>query len=148
MRYILSIFLFSFLYSQEVVINVYSDNVSVYSSDGCIVYGVQFDAYVSDDFAISMDLCYMNTPEPNSVRVICFDFGGQCITDLFDYTGGLEITDVIVAGENGSQLEDVSIEYEIDEGDVNSDGDINVLDVVQLVNLVFDNSYNFYGANS
>jgi len=145
-RYILSIvflstFLFSFLYSQEVVINVYSDNVSVYSSDGCIVYGVQFDAYVSDDFAISTDLdCYMQASEPNSVRVLCFDLGGQCLTDLFDYTGGLEISEVIVAGPNGSSLEDVSIEYEIDEGDLNADGILDVIDIVYLVNLILDDN--------
>ena len=36
----------------------------------------------------------------------------------------------------------IRIDYSLIHGDINSDGDINILDVVSLINLVLNNDYN------
>ena len=127
--------------AQEAIVNVYEDNIAL-SSDECITYGVQFDALVSDDFNIANeDLCNCNQSD-NLLRCLCFKMDGGCINQLFFYFGNIySIHDVIVAGPNGITLE-YSIVYHYQNGDLNSDQLIDVLDVLVGISLIVDEIYN------
>jgi len=68
--------------------------------------------------------------------------------DLFSFNIFSDFTNVLIANSNYNNLESNDIIFSIltEElnllGDVNFDGNLNVLDVVILVNLIFENEYN------
>ena len=128
--------------TQDAILNVYEDNIVLSSSGECITYGVQFDAFVSYDFNITNEApCNCNQSDV-LLRCICFKMDGTCINQLFFYLGNIDsIDDVIVAGPNGVALE-YSIVYHYQNGDLNSDQMLDLLDVLVGVSLIVDEIYN------
>ena len=128
------------LFSQSAGIYVFDNHVDIVS-DG-IVSGVQMTLTHDEDFSIELEPFYISeymTQDNSTILVIASEsnVGGQ----LFSYSGDIFIEEIIVAMNTNLGIEEVlpTITYESD-CDINNDNNVNVVDVVLLVNMIFDDT--------
>ena len=128
------------LFSQSAGIYVFDEHVDIVSNG--IVSGVQMKLTHDDDFSIALEPFYISeymTQDNSTLLVIVSEsnVGGQ----LFSYSGDMSISEIIVAMSTNLGIEEVlpTITYESD-CDINNDNNVNVVDVVLLVNMIFDDT--------
>ena len=138
-KFITLLFFIAGLFSQSAIIYVFDEHVDV-ATDGNI-QGVQMTLVHGEDFSIELESFFVGDyiTQDNSTVLIVADnnLSGQ----LFSYSGDIFIEEIIVAMNTNLGIEEVSatIIYESD-CDINNDNNVNVVDVVLLVNMIFDDT--------
>ena len=148
MKKIALILFLSVCYSQPpatyATINVYDDMVNV-TSNGCI-QGIQMTLLHSESFSFELEEYFISESQPTSVdETTIIQVAEDCLSQLFTYIGDFEIVDIVVSNNQGEEVFS-NIEYHpYEPGDLNVDNEVNVLDVVLMINMILDGSFDTLG---
>ena len=144
MRKLILIFfmLITVAYTQSSNVYIFDSQVDIESHDTQI-QGVQMTIAHGEDFTLDLteDVYIGDSNTQNNVTAIILigEPGTSLEGKLFDYSGDMMITDAIIAMEqDGTSVEGLVNLIYYSDCDVNLDTSVNVVDVVLLVNMIFD----------
>ena len=137
--YLILSLLINSVFTQDIAfMNIYNDYADI-GFDSCL-QGIQFS--ISNDYEFTIELedyfvtGYQYNSDSNLTYVVIVS--ESCISGLFSYTGYVDVVNPIGATYMGEQVDVEVVYHENVLGDINEDGSINVVDIVNLVNWIFD----------